>query len=360
MKSPYVKEIEAGQTVNTNFMVLSKDVRQKKSGDPFLSLILSDKTGELDAMMWDNVAEILETFEKDDFVKVRGLVQIFQNRPQMTIHKLQRVPDSEVELADYYPCSKRDQDEMLAEVRGIVAAIANPNLRGLLEAFFNDAEIAQLYKVAPAAKTIHHAWLGGLIEHVLSMCTLAKAVAPHYPHIDGDLLLTGVLLHDIGKIHELTYARGFGYSSDGQLLGHIIQALRMLDDKIRLVPGFPPKVRVLVEHMIVSHHGELEYGSPKVPLFPEALLLHHLDNLDSKMEAMRGLIDNDRQVEGVFTGYNNALERAALKKAKYLDDSPAAPKPAVNAAPPVSKDNARKPSSSPFAEKLIGALKPNA
>ena len=366
MKSPYVKEIEAGQTIHTNFMVQLKDVRQKKSGDPYLSLILSDKTGELDAKMWDNVAEILETFDKDDFVKVRGLVQIFQNRSQLTIHKLQRVEDSEVELADYYPCSKRDQDEMLAEVRAIVAAMANPHLKALLEAFFNDADIAQLYKIAPAAKTIHHAWLGGLIEHVLSMCSLAKAVAPQYPHVDADLLMTGVLLHDIGKIHELTYARGFGYSTDGQLLGHIIQALRMLDDKIRLVPGFPPKLRVLVEHMIVSHHGELEYGSPKLPLFPEALLLHHLDNLDSKMEAMRSLVENDRHVDGVFTGYNPALERAALKKGKYLDDTPAAPKPGAPPpapAPMQSKDQRRdapKPSGSPFAQKLIGALKPNA
>ena len=211
-------------------------------------------------------------------------------------------------------------------------------------------------------KSIHHAWLGGLIEHVLSLCSLAKAVAPRYPHVDLDLLLTGVLLHDIGKIHELTYARGFGYSTDGQLLGHIIQGLRMIDDKIRLVPEFPPKLRVLVEHMIVSHHGQLDYGSPKVPLFAEALLLHHLDNLDSKMEAMRSLTDNDRHVDGVFTGYNAALERAALKKAKYLDDTPAAstPKP-TQAAPPAPREREnQKPKFSAFADKLSGALKPHA
>ncbi|HET8549696.1 MAG TPA: HD domain-containing protein, partial [Bryobacteraceae bacterium] len=225
-------------------------------------------------------------------------------------------------FTDYFPASKRNPDEMLRELLGIVRGIGNPHLRRLVLALIEDAEIAARYKLAPAAKNIHHAYLGGLIEHVLSLCGLARLTAAHYPNIDLDLLLTGVVLHDIGKVEELTWHRSFGYTSNGQLLGHIVIALRMIDEKLRLMPDFPARLRTLVEHMIVSHHGELEFGSPKVPLFPEALLLHHLDNLDSKMECMRAFIEKDRHVEGCWTGYSSSLERTVLKKSLYLDDTP--------------------------------------
>jgi len=265
MKSPYVKELAPNQLLNTYFLVQNKEIRQKKSGEPYLSLALCDRTGELDAKMWDNVAEVMETFERDDFVKVKGLIQIFHNRPQLTIHKIRRAGDSEVELADYFPASERDQDEMLAQLRGIIAGVKNPHLRGLLDALLNDPEIARRYKTAPAAKQIHHAYLGGLIEHVLSLCGMAALAASHYRMIDLDLLLTGVVLHDMGKIHELTYERGFGYSTEGQLLGHISIAMRMVGDKLAGLPDFPPRLRSLVEHMILSHHGRLEFGSPGLP-----------------------------------------------------------------------------------------------
>src|SRR5947208_4108244 len=258
MKSPYVKELGANQTINTFFLVQNKDIRQKKSGEPYLSLILCDRTGELDAKMWDNVAEVMETFEREDFVKVKGLVQIFHNRPQLTIHKIRRVADQEIELADYFAASERNPDEMLAELRTIVAGMGDARLRGLLESLLDDPEIARRYKTAPAAKQIHHAYLGGLIEHVLSLCGLAKLAASHYKTIDLDLLLTGVVLHDIGKIYALSYERGFGYTTEGQLLGHISIAMRMVADKLARMPDFPPRLRMLVEHMILSHHGHLE------------------------------------------------------------------------------------------------------
>jgi 3'-5' exoribonuclease len=221
------------------------------------------------------------------------------------------------------------------------------------------------YRIAPAAKSIHHAFLSGLIEHVLSMAAVAQFTAGHYEGIDHDLLLTGVLLHDIGKIQELVYARSFGYSDEGQLIGHIVMGVKLLDEKARAIPGFPPKLLTLVEHMVLSHHGSLEYGSPKVPLFPEALLLHHLDNLDSKMEAMRQTIERDQRIEGVWTGYNAALERTVLKRVKYLSDAPvaatheAAPpavvtKPAAAAPPPVPRHNT---SNTLLADKLTTALK---
>jgi 3'-5' exoribonuclease len=333
--------------------------------------MLSDRTGEVDSKMWDNVAEVIDAFDRDDFVAVKALVQVYHNRPQLTIHKLRRMDDSEVDFTDYFPSSARDAEEMWAELRGVAAGIGNAHLKALLEAILSDPDVAQRYKRAPAAKTIHHAYLGGLIEHVLSMCALAKQVAEHYPHVDRDLLLTGVVLHDIGKIHELKYDRGISYSTEGQLIGHIEIAARMVAEKLHGMADFPPRLRTLVEHMILSHHGRLEFGSPKVPQFPEALLLHYLDDMDSKMECMRALIQNDRQVEGYFTAYNAALERPALKMDRYLADAPA-PKPPAGA-PAAASDSgaarkaavappARAPlgprSDSPFAGKLKQALSP--
>ena len=335
MKSPYVRELKPNQVVTTTFLVHIKDVRQKKSGEPYLSLLLGDRTGEVDAKMWDNVAEVMDTFERDDFVKVKGLLQIFQNRPQLTIHKMARVLDSDVDFGDYFPVSERDPMEMFAQLRGIVAEMSNVHLRALLDAFLDDEPLARMYRTAPAAKHVHHAWLGGLIEHVLSVCHLCRMTAAHYRYIDLDLLLAGAILHDVGKVAELSYDRSFGYTAEGQLLGHIVIGLRLLHEKLQRFPDFPPKLRVLLEHLIVSHHGELDFGSPKVPLFPEALLLHQIDNLDSKMECMRKLVASDRHVEGVWTGYSSSLDRAALKTSKYLDQDAAGQDRESAAAPEV-------------------------
>jgi 3'-5' exoribonuclease len=381
MKSPYISELEPNQIVNGTFLVQHKDIRHKKSGDPYLSLALADRTGELDARMFDNAAEAMNTFERDDFVRVKGLLQIFQNRPQLSVHKIVPLAESEVDFADYFPASTRDRDEMFQELCSWIASVENPHIKALLEAIFADPFIAVAYRTAPAAKSVHHAWLGGLIEHVLSLCHLAKFAAAHYPGVDFDLLLAGVLLHDLGKIRELTYARGFGYSTEGQLLGHITIGARMVEEKMCQVPGFPGPLRDLLVHMILSHHGEMEFGSPKVPMFAEAMLLHHLDNLDSKMECVRGVVERDRLVAGVWTGYSAPLDRSILKKQKYLDAQPAnAPRPATNppeilrsnsgahpisaatkpaATDPATTNPAAKPArdtSSPFGAKLKQAL----
>jgi 3'-5' exoribonuclease len=363
MKSPLVGTLPINEPVTAQFLVLSKEIRQKKTGEPYLSLHLSDRTGEIEAKMWDNVAEVMETFERDDFLKVKGIVQVYQNRSQFTVHKLRKLADHEVEFADFFPSSERDAEEMFAELRGIVNGFTNPHLKALLNLVLDDAPLAAMYKVAPAAKTIHHAYRSGLIEHVLSLCALAKMTAAHYKTIDLDLLLTGVVLHDVGKVEELSYARGFSYTADGQLLGHIIQGLRIMDGKFAKLPDFPAKLRTLVEHMIVSHHGELEFGSPKVPIFAEAVLLHHLDNLDSKMDAVRGALQRDRLVDGEFTGWIAPLERVLLKKDKYMEEAkPAAVEP-VAAVPKPVPQAAPKPAPAPqnslFAEKLQAVLEPH-
>ncbi len=363
MKSPYVCELQVNSDSTGVYLVQAKDVRQKKTGEPYLSLTLADRSGELDAKMWDNVEEILDSFEKDDFLKIRGRLQIFQNKPQLTVHRLQRVPDAEVDLADFFPASARDLDEMWRELRAVVDSFSNVHLKALLNALLDDPEIAKRYRIAPAAKSIHHAWIGGLLEHVLSLCQLGRLAASHYTDVDLDLLLAGVLLHDLGKIYELTYERSFGYSNEGQLLGHIIIVLRVLDDKLRLVPDFPPRLRTLLEHMIVSHHGELEYGSPKTPMFLEAMLLHHIDNLDSKIEAMRQAVKRDRSVAGVWTAYLPSLERPVLKKDVFLEGevlpapSPNLPAGALPAVALPAAAPTRQETKSPFADKLKQALR---
>ncbi len=356
MKNAYVRDFEANQQINTTFLVGSKDIRQKKSGEPFLSLILLDKSGDIDAKMWDNVAEVMDTFDRDDFLKVKGVTAIFQNKIQLTIHKIQKIEDREADFSDFFPSSSRDSEEMMTELAGIIASFKNPHLKGLLDAFFADPDIRERYRIAPAAKTIHHAWLSGLLEHVLSLCQLANFTAAHYPMVDRELLLTGVILHDIGKIHELTYQRGFGYSDEGQLLGHIIIALRMIDEKIRLVEGFPARLRMLVEHMVLSHHGEMNFGSPKVPMFAEAMLLHHLDNLDSKMETIRGALDRDKQIDGNWSGWINSLERLLLKKDRFLNPQESIPAVKEQAKVHSNPSKPQQQQGSMFGEKLIGAL----
>lgn len=354
MKSPYVNELQPNANVEATFLVAHKEVRQKKTGEPYLSLTLTDRTGELDAKMWDNAAEVVSVFSENDFIRVKGATQVFQNRLQFTIHKLRPVPENEIDLGDYLVASKRDRDEMLGELMGHVAAMTNPHLKGLLEGIFAAPGVSQLYRDAPAAKSVHHAWIGGLIEHVLSMCALAKFAASHYPNIDTDLLLTGVLLHDIGKIHELEFARAIRYGDQGQLLGHIQIGVQMVSEQVAKMPDFPPRLRDLVLHMVLSHHGQLEYGSPKLPVFPEALLLHLIDNMDSKMETMRALIDHDKLIDGNWTLYSSTLERTALKKERYLNP----PSPQDASAAPAAAASGKPAVSSPFADKLRGALSP--
>ncbi|MBS1827274.1 MAG: HD domain-containing protein [Acidobacteria bacterium] len=364
MKSPYVAELQPNQVITATFLVQQKDIRQKKTGEPYLSLILGDRTGEIDAKMWDNVEEVMSTFERDDFVRVRGLAQIHLNRLQLTIQKLQKVDEASVDLSDYFPASKRDPEEMFRELRQMLDELKNPHLHALCKAILDDGEITRLYKIAPAAKSMHHAYLGGLLEHVLSMAHLARMTAPHY-EADLDLMLTGVLLHDIGKIYELTYDRSFGYSVEGHLVGHMFIGLRMMDEKLRGIAEFPRNLRLLLEHMILSHHGQLEFGSPKQPAFLEALLLHHIDNLDSKMASLRTSLEKDRGIDGFFTGFNASLERQILKKDKFLNPPPAGaketpkvePQRAGNVKAAEGNGPRKAPQASPFAERLQQALR---
>ncbi len=313
MKEIFVTDLQANQSITTTFLVKSKEMKSKKTGEPYLALTLGDKSGDLDAKMWDHVEEVEQSFDRDDFVKVKGQVQVYRNRTQLTIHKLRRCQDEEVDFADYFPKTTKDVEVMFEELLGIVDGIENSHLRELLMSLLLDEELSAKFKQAPAAKSLHHAWLGGLLEHTLSLCKLCRLVTQHYSGLDQDLLLAGAVLHDIGKTRELSYTRSFAYTNEGQLLGHMILELDLVREKISQIDGFPPDLKILIQHLIISHHGEHEFGSPKMPMFPEALVLHCLDNLDSKLEAMKFILRTDSNVEGDWTGYNQMFGRPLFK-----------------------------------------------
>jgi len=319
--------------ITSSFVVVTKQVKPKKTGEPYLALSLGDRCGQIEAKMWDNVEEALDAFEQDDFLKIKGLVNKYKNRFQITIHKVRKLGDSEIDFSDYLPKTTKNIDELWQTLASFVATFQDPHLKNLVEAFMHDPEIAQAYRNAPAAKTLHHAYIGGLLDHVVSLCRSCDLVSRNYPQINRDLLLTGAFLHDIGKIHELTYNRSFSYTTRGQLLGHMIIELEMLQAKLTSLPTFPPDLKVLIEHLIISHHGQYEFGSPKLPMFPEALMLHYLDDLDSKMESVRAQFEREASSEGAWTGYNASLSRSLLNSAKFLEPkSPGDKKPSSPAA----------------------------
>jgi len=350
MKEFFISECsqQENKIVTSSFVVASKQVKAKKNGEPYLALILADRTGQIEAKMWDNVEEFVDAFEQDDFLKIKGLINKYKNRFQLTIHKLRRMEEAEIDFSDYLPKTTKDIGELWRTLTEFVATFQNRHLKSLVELFMADAEIAERYRNAPAAKALHHAYIGGLLDHVVSLFRSCDLICRNYPQINRDLLLTGAFLHDIGKIQELTYNRAFSYTTRGQLLGHMIIELEMLHAKLAQLPGFPEELKTLVEHMIISHHGQYEFGSPKLPMFPEALMLHYLDDLDSKLEAMRAHFEREAELEGPWTSYNASLGRPLFDSRKFLqcdsvsaaktsaDDSGAQPAPRATPERPTS------------------------
>ncbi len=291
MKDIYIADLAAfdeGRSFDSFFLVLSKQQRSTKSNKPYLNLILGDKTGQIEGRVWDLAdPRIAKDFSQGDTVKVRGTASRFDDRNQVKIDQLRLAAPLEVDKTDLMPATSYDVGQMWSQLEATIDGFANPDLKRLLKAIAADPAVAQAYREAPAARQLHHAWLGGLLEHVISLLGLAERVASHYPMLDRDLLLTGVILHDIGKIRELTWEVGFDYSVEGTLLGHIQMGVDLVEKTIAGLPGFPERLRALVVHMILSHHGKLEFGSPKLPMIPEALALNFVDDLDAKMQAMK-------------------------------------------------------------------------
>src|SRR5579859_1063862 len=333
------------KVITSSFVVISKQVKPKKTGEPYLALTLGDRCGQIDAKMWDNVEDALDAFEQEDFLKIKGLLNKYKNRFQLTIHKLRKLGDSEIDFGDYLPKTTKDVEELWRTLTGFIATLQDDNLRALVQSFMADPEIADAYKSAPAAKSLHHAYIGGLLDHVVSLFRSCDLVCQNYPQVNRDLLLTGAFLHDIGKIHELTYNRSFSYTTKGQLLGHMIIELEMLQAKLALQPDFPEELKTLIEHLIISHHGQYDFGSPKLPMFPEALMLHYLDDLDSKMEAMRAQFERESTLEGAWTSYNASLGRPLLNTDKFLS-----PKKSAPADEPAAAASEAQPSAEPISD----------
>ena len=295
MKDIYIADLanfDEGKLFDGFFLVLAKQQRTTKSNKAYMSLILGDKTGQLEGRVWEpSDPRIAKDFERGDIVKARGSASRFDDRLQMKVDQLRVALPSEVDKADLLPSTTYDIADLWSQLLSFVDSFTNPDLKLLLTTMLADPDIAQAYREAPAAKQLHHAWLGGLLEHVISLCTLADRVAPHYPLLDRDLLMTGVILHDIGKVRELSWEIGFEYTVEGSLLGHIQIGTALAERTIDSLPNFPPRLKTLVLHMILSHHGKLEFGSPKLPMIPEALALSFLDDLDAKMQAIQGEFD---------------------------------------------------------------------
>ena len=292
MKDIYIADLanfDEGKLFDGYFLVLAKQQRTTKTNKPYLNLILGDKTGQLEGRVWaPEDPRIARDFDKGDIVKARGSASRFDDRLQMKVDQLRLAQANEVDKTDLMPSTTYDVADLWRQLIGFVDSLTNPDLKLLLATLLADPDLAQAYREAPAAKQLHHAWRCGLLEHVCSLCTLADRVAPHYPLLDRDLLLTGVILHDIGKVRELSWEIGFEYTVEGSLLGHIQIGAALAEKTIDSLPNFPPKLKTLVLHMILSHHGKLEFGSPKLPMIPEALVLNFLDDLDAKMQAVTG------------------------------------------------------------------------
>jgi 3'-5' exoribonuclease len=313
MEKIFIRDFTPNLTVSTTFLVKSKELRNKKTGGQFAMLTLSDRSGDINAQWWDNFEDSIDTFDRDDIVFARGQVTVYRNHLQLSIHRMRPCQEHEYNLADYFPATKFDVEEMFAELMAIIREFENQYLRQLLENIFADENTANKFKRAPAAKTMHHPYLGGLLEHSLSLVKLCRKVGGHYPGIDLDLLQTGAVLHDFGKIDELSYERAFGYTTDGQMIGHLVMETMMVADHIKLIPDFPEDLRRHLLHMLLAHHGKLEYGSPKLPSTPEALMLAYLDDLDSKVEAMQRLIA-EPNTNGDWTRISPMFERPIYRR----------------------------------------------
>ncbi len=301
--------------------VCSKQVRAKRDGTTFLALKLRDRSGQCEAVMWENFEPALQQFEAGDIVKVRARVGRYGSKLQLVVELLRRAGDHEYEIGDFTPHTRYSIDELWQKLTGFAESIADPHLHALIASFLADPQIERALRAAPAAKSMHHAWIGGLLEHIVSLLGICDRAAAHYPQVNRDLLLTGAVLHDIGKLEELRWGLTFDYTLEGQMLGHITLGLRMIEQKIDAIPDFPPKLRLLVEHLVLSHHGRYEFGSPKLPMTLEAILLHYLDDLDAKMHTVESELEKSREngrAGGEMTDWVRPLERPLLDTRAYL------------------------------------------
>ena len=305
----YIESLREGERINEIYLCKTKQTALTKAGKPYDSLVLQDKTGTLDAKIWDPGSVGIDDFDSLDYIAVMGDITSFQGNLQMNVKRVRKVAEGEYDPRDYLPVSSRNVDEMYAELIRLIGTVKQPYLRRLLESFFvEDKDFAKRFKFHSAAKAVHHGFVGGLLEHTLSVANNCNYFASVYSILNRDLLVTAGIFHDIGKLEELSTFPENDYTDEGQLLGHIMIGTEMLGERIRSIEGFPKGLANELKHCILAHHGELEYGSPKKPALVEALALSFADNLDAKMESVREIFANVPENNLEWQGYNRLLE----------------------------------------------------
>lgn len=327
MKKVFVKNIKEKEHVEGPFLVSKKESGISKTGKSYLNLRIMDSSGEAEARVWDNADALAKNFEKGDVANIRGFAVAYQGGLQVNITEIKKLEKGEYSVRDYLPSSQRTQEEMSAELDAIIGSVKDRYFKSLLEGVFKDPEIREKFLLSPAAKSMHHPYLGGLAEHVLSICGLADKAVAHYgaQSLDRDLLLSGALLHDIGKIFELSFNNSFEYTDEGRLLGHITMGIGLVDSKIAAIPDFPKEKALLLKHMLLSHHGHLEFGSPKRPKTIEAIMLYYLDDLDAKIKTVQTLLEGAKDSGAGWTAYQKLFERYIyLGNNKAVDAEPEA------------------------------------
>ncbi|MCA9244787.1 MAG: HD domain-containing protein [Phycisphaerales bacterium] len=317
----YIRDLQSGERIDGEiFLLLQKDLRTSNNGSLYIHAVLGDQTGQLLTRMWDASKEFFETLEVGAPLRVRGRVESYKNKPQFILDGATVCEPGEVDVSRFLPTTENDREQMWKRTLEVLRTIRDKHLLALIGQFINDAEFADRYQAAPAARNNHHAYIGGLLEHTLNLLELALLVLPRYPRVNRDLVLTGVFLHDIGKTAELSWTTGFEYTTEGQMLGHIVQAVSWVDQKAAALAqaGTPldPQTLLSVKHIIVAHHGKYEFGSPRLPATAEAFMVHYLDNLDAKLAMVFNAIDADQNPDSDWTGWTPALENRVFKGAR--------------------------------------------
>ena len=313
-----VNQLVPAERVDQVFLISQPQLRTTSRGDFYIAAFLSDSTGKLNGRMWQASETIFNALPDGGFVHVRGRTEMYQNSMQLVIESLRPVQPEDVEMEEFLPKTEKDVEQMFNRTTEILQQIKDPHLAQLCEEFLKDEKLMKLFRSAPAAITLHHAYLGGLLEHTLSVLELGCRILPQYPQLDADLVMAGLFLHDIGKTTELEYDTAFTYSDQGRLIGHLVKGTLLIQEKIQIINAsaeepFPEKLADCLEHIIVSHHGTREFGCPVVPAMPEAFAVHYIDDLDSKIALTLSLIDKDPG-NGDWTGYIRALETPLFKR----------------------------------------------
>ncbi len=313
MKNQFVNMLQEGDALNDYFVAARKDLRTKQDGGKFLGMVLKDKTGEIGAVLWNNAGDVARIFELGDVINVRGQVNSYQGRLQVRVEQITPLHENEYQVNDLINRPENTRD-ILEQFSAILASVENPYCSALINAFWNDDQYHPLFTRAMAGKKWHHEYSGGLLHHCYEMATLAETMCTLYPELNRDVLLTAVFLHDVGKLHEMTHELAVDYTTEGKLLGHLHIGCDLVQHKIDSIPDFPEKLRLELLHCILSHHGELINGSPVTPRTIEAIVLHHIDNLDAQTAAFSRIIRETREKGQEWSEYLPLIDRVIWAK----------------------------------------------